>query len=342
MSPCGIKSFGTRWHVKSDTCVLTYCVFRYMLSIPFQQASTTYVSSSKLKSGLIQCCWPKMPKYGNSTPYPPNVKRFRIINYFQIPVIITFPTSSRQTLYLYPNCSYVQFSVVGSKYTNMKIWPRTPKFLTFQNNCYIVRYLLIFNFPTSPRSSLHLHPNFNFVQFNVFGPICPNMEIRKYGNIRIIIVFSDTRCHQISNKPTIISVSSSKLKLCPIQCLREYKYTAKLISITLAIFNLISASTTIMLNVLQKLKRGHSRHFSIFSTLRGCGKEAKCFIKKLTETNCNFSKIANLIKANLSFCIVRSTVLCLSDSIATKQQRTLDVEFDSVQARIEEYTIKMK
>ena len=77
----------------------------------------------------------------------------------------------------------------------------------------------------------------------------------------------------------------------------------------------------------------------VFSTIGGCGKEAQCFIKKLTEKivikqNCNISKAANLLKTKLSFCIIRSTVLCLRGSRSIKEQPTLDVEIDSVQARI--------
>ena len=78
----------------------------------------------------------------------------------------------------------------------------------------------------------------------------------------------------------------------------------------------------------------------VFSTLGGCGTEAQRFLKQLTELyaskrSCDISKVANLIRTKLSFCILRMTILCIRGSRHAKVSHdTLDVDIDTAQARI--------
>jgi hypothetical protein len=79
----------------------------------------------------------------------------------------------------------------------------------------------------------------------------------------------------------------------------------------------------------------------VFSTLGGCGMEAERFIKQLIELHankkqCDRSKVANLIRTKLAFCILRATILCIRGAQTVKQcsYETMDVDVDTAQARL--------
>ena len=71
----------------------------------------------------------------------------------------------------------------------------------------------------------YLCPKWNYAQFSVFGPKCPNMEIRPqtpefWEFLNNYNIFRFHTHHFPSNEPSTTSVSLSKVKLCPIQCFR--------------------------------------------------------------------------------------------------------------------------
>jgi hypothetical protein len=79
----------------------------------------------------------------------------------------------------------------------------------------------------------------------------------------------------------------------------------------------------------------------VFSTLGGAGIEAERFIKQLIELHankkkCDRSKVANLIRTKLAFCILRATILCIRGARSIKQcsYEAMDVDVDTAEARI--------
>ena len=79
----------------------------------------------------------------------------------------------------------------------------------------------------------------------------------------------------------------------------------------------------------------------VFSTLGGCGMEAQRFLKQLIELHankkkCDHSKVANLIRTKLAFCILRATILCIRGARKVKRQEyeMMDIDVHTAQARL--------